>query len=102
MRPWTPNDRAAAADFLDSLEDPTQRGFLALLIASPEERFDTAAVAGRLGLSDHREAARATYAMGEALAARGLSRPWGEGQLGYVMAAETANLFRDVSPAEGA
>lgn len=101
MHPWTPGDHAAATEFRASLDDPTQRAFLDLLAAHPDERFDTATVAERLGLANHREVARAAYAMGRALAERGFSRPWEEAQMGYAMAAETANLFRDVSPATG-
>ena len=101
MHPVTPNDHAAAADVFASLEDSTQRGVLELLIAHPGERFDTAAVADRLGLDDHREVAQATYAIGEALRVRGLARPWTEAQMGYAMPAETAILFQGFSRAKG-
>lgn len=102
MHPWTAADHVAAGDFLASLDDPTQRAFLHLLIAHPEERFDTAAVADRLGLAEHRNVARATYALGRALAERGYSRPWTEAQMGYAMAAEIAALFRAASDGDGA
>ena len=99
VKTWTPSDREAATTFHLALDDATQKGFLDLLISHPDERFDTAAVAGRLGLSDHKAVARATYAMGQALAAKGFSRPWTEAQQGYAMPAETANLFKSVSSA---
>ena len=97
MNAWTPTDRDAATTFLASLDDPTQRALLDLLIGHPDERFDTAAVAKRLGLTDHKAVARATYAMGQALASQGFARPWTEAQQGYAMPAETANLFKSVS-----
>ena len=97
MKTWTPNDREAAATFFAAVDDATQKGFLDLLISRPDERFDTAAVAGHLGLSDHKAVARATYAIGQALAKEGYARPWTEAQQGYAMPAETANLFKSVS-----
>lgn len=99
MRTWTPDDRDAATAFLSSIDDPTQRGFLDLLIGRPDERFDSATVAKQLGLSDHKAVARATYAMGQTLRASGYARPWTEAQQGYAMPAETANLFKSVSSA---
>ena len=99
MRTWTSDDRDAATTFLTSIDDPTQRALLDLLISHPDERFDTAAVAKHLGLGDHKAVARATYAMGQALKASGYTRPWAEAQQGYAMPAETANLFKSVSPA---
>ena len=97
MNSWTRDDRDAATTFLSSIEDATQRGFLDLLTSHPDERFDTAAVAKHLGLTDHKAVARATYAMGQALKATGYARPWTEAQQGYAMPAETANLLKSVS-----
>ena len=99
MNTWTRDDLEAATTFLSSLDDPTQRGFVDLLVSHPDERFDTAAVAKHLGLTDHKAVARATYAMGQALKATGYARPWTEAQQGYAMPAETANLFKSVSSA---
>ncbi len=99
MNTWTRDDLEAATTFLSSLDDPTQRGFVDLLVSHPDERFDTAAVAKHLGLTDHKAVARATYAMGQALKAAGHARPWTEAQQGYAMPAETANLFKSVSSA---
>ncbi len=99
MRHLGPDDRAAADAFYRGIGNPTAKAFLDLLIAHPDERFDTAAIADRLGLADHRDVARATYAMGQALAAAGYARPWTEAQQGYAMAAETANLFKSGSSA---
>jgi len=96
MHPWTPDDQAAATAFLASLDDPTQRAFLDLLITHPDERFDTAKVADRLGLVDHQAVARATFAMGRALADVDLMRPWTEAQMGYAISADIATLFRSV------
>jgi hypothetical protein len=97
VKSWTPEDREAAATFLAAVDDATQKGILDLLIGRPDERFDTAAVAKHLGLSDHKAVARATYAMGQALKATGYARPWTEAQQGYAMPAETANLFKSAS-----
>ena len=99
MNTWTRDDRDAATTFLSSINDPTQRGFLDLLVSHPDERFDTAAVAKHLGLAGHKAIARATYAMGQVLKATGYARPWTEAQQGYAMPAETANLFKSVSSA---
>ena len=99
MKTWTPEDRDAATTFLSALDDVTQRGFVDLLVGHPDERFDTSAVAKHLGLTDHKAVARATYAMGQTLAALGYARPWTEAQQGYAMPAETANLFKSVSSA---
>ena len=84
---------------LDGMCTPAENGLhvLDLLIGRPDERFDTAAVAKHLGLSDHKAVARATYAMGQALKAKGYARPWTEAQQGYAMPAETANLLKSVS-----
>ncbi len=102
MHPLPPTDHAATTAVLAAIQDPTQRAFLDLLIQNPDERFDTAAVAERLGLADHRDVARATYAIGQALATLGFSRPWTEAQMGYAMPAETAILLQAVTPDRGA
>ena len=37
MNTWTRDDRDAATTFLSSINDPTQRGFLDLLVGHPDE-----------------------------------------------------------------
>lgn len=83
-----------AASFYRRVADETARSILDYLIDHPEERFDGAALVRHLGLSEHREVARATYYMGQIAAELGHDRPWTEGQLGYLMPEEQANLLR--------
>jgi hypothetical protein len=88
-----PDDLDLAVTFYRSIADPAARAVLDFLIDHPEERFDGAAIAHQLDLPRHRDVARATYALGEAAAALGRKRPWGEGQLGYLMPAAQAALL---------
>jgi hypothetical protein len=89
-----PDDLELAASLYRTVDDPGARAVLDFLIDHPDERFDEAAIADTLGLSQHRDVARATYAYGEAARALGRARPWQESQLGYLMPAAHASLFR--------
>lgn len=93
MQEFDPDDIETAVAFYRSIEE-RHRVVLDFLIDHPEERMDEATIADRLGLPEHRDVARATYAMGEAAAALGRKRPWGESQHGYLMPSAQAELLR--------
>ena len=94
MREFAATDTDAALAFYRDIDDPTARAVLDLLVDHPEQRFDGAAIARRLGLERHRDVARATFRIGQIAAAHGRRRPWHEAQLGYCMADDQAALFR--------
>ena len=83
-----------AESFYRRVTDETARSILDFLIDHPDERFDGAALVRHLGLSEHRQVARVTYYMGQIATELGHDRPWTEGQLGYLMPAEQADLLR--------
>ncbi len=85
-------DRATA--FYQSIPDQTAKAVLDFLIDHPDDTFDGAAIVKQLGLAQHRDVARATFALGEAAAALGRKRPWTEAQRGYAMPVAQAELFR--------
>ncbi len=87
-------DLDLAIRFYQAVDDPGARAVLDYLIDHPDERFEGAAIADALGLPQHRDVARATFAYGEAARAMGRARPWQEAQLGYLMPADRAALLR--------
>lgn len=101
MPNWDADDGELATAFYRSIVEPGKRSVLDFLIDHPDRRTDGVAIAESLGFTDHRDVARATYAYGEI--ARGLSRPrpWLEGQLGYEMPADRADLFKKAREAAG-
>ena len=88
------NDLDTATAFYRSIPDPTAKAVLDFLIDHPGDTFDGAAIAKHLGLAQHRDVARATFALGKAAAALGRKRPWTEAQRGYAMPVEQADQFR--------
>lgn len=94
MQAFDPDDVETAVTFYAMVTNPRHRAVLDFLIDHPDERFDEATLAERLELPEHRDVARATYAMGEIAARLGRKRPWTEGQLGYLMPAAQAALLR--------
>ena len=94
MEDFGPNDVELATALYRAVEEPGARAVIDFLIDHPDERFEGAAIAAALGLPQHRDVARATYAYGEAARALGRRRPWSEAQLGYLMPAVQAALFR--------
>jgi hypothetical protein len=93
MEPFGPDDAELAVRLYQAEPTLASRAFLDLLIAHPGEQFDSDAVQQRLGLEDHRDVARTTYALGEVAEAMNRKRPWNEGQRGYAMPPEIAALF---------
>jgi len=99
MRDWADDHAGLAATLYAGIEDPTARTILDHLIDHPGERLTGEAIQRALGLPEHRAVARATYALGQTAAAMGRKRPWTEGQLGYLMPAAHAALFRQAREA---
>lgn len=82
---------AALLEIWDGL-DAGQQAFLRDLAAHPGVQRDGATIQAALGFARHRDVALAAYAIGEALRERGVSRPWAEGQRGYTMPADVAEV----------
>lgn len=79
---------------LYGLVDPGQpRQLLDYLIDHPDEQIDSEGLQAALQFPQHKDVALAAYSIGESAAALGLSRPWTEGQKGYLMSSETAALL---------
>jgi hypothetical protein len=95
-------DLEVAAAFYRSIADHVARNVLDYLIDHPDSRHDGAAIVSNLGLARHSDVARATFALGEAAAALGRRRPWREGQMGYTMPADMAELLRQARVTTGA
>lgn len=94
------SDDATLAIQFYGLVDPGQpRQLLEYLIDHPDTRIDSSALQAALQFPRHKDVALAAYSIGETAAALGLKRPWSEGQLGYLMTADTAGLL---SKARGA
>ena len=64
-----------------------------VLIDSPDERFDGAAIMARTGIARHRDVTLAFAAFAAELAERGLARPWSEAQQGWLLSREKAELL---------
>lgn len=99
MRAFEAGDLGEATTFYRGVSDANARALLDFLIDHPEERFDEAGLADRVGFAEHRLVARSTYAMGLALRELGFGRPWTEAQSGYLMPAEAATLLREARTA---
>jgi hypothetical protein len=94
MQAFDANDVATAAKFYRAITDENARRLLDNMIDHPDEQRTAADLQAQLGLAEHRDVARATYQLGLLAAELGRSRPWGEGQMGYRMSQEMANLFQ--------
>lgn len=84
---------ALAPEFYGLVENGQPRQMLDYLIDHPDVRIDSEALQAALQFPQHKDVALAAYSIGESAAALGLQRPWSEGQLGYCMPAETAQLL---------
>ena len=94
MQPFNANDVETAAKFYRSITDENARRLLDNMIDHPDEQRTAADLQAQLGFAEHRDVARATYLLGNLAAELGRSRPWGEGQMGYRMSKEMADLFK--------
>lgn len=83
-----------ATAFYRDVTDPTAMAILDFLIDHPDERVNGRAIVEHLGLARHSDVARSTYLMGQIAADHGAGRPWTEGQLGYLMPGERAEILR--------
>lgn len=84
---------ALATEFYGLVEPGQPRELLDFLIDHPDQRFDSETLQTALQFSRHKDVALAAWSVGESAAALGLARPWTEGQLGYLMTADTATLM---------
>lgn len=83
----------AATEFYALVETGQPRTLLDFLIDHPDERFDSETLQTALHFPQHKDVALAAWSIGESAATIGLARPWTEGQLGYLMTAETAAVL---------
>lgn len=95
----TANDRERTTEFYKSVETGQPRQFLDFLIDHPDERFDSEALQNALRFPQHKDVALAAWSIGESAMVVGLARPWTEGQLGYLMTAETAAVLKQARSA---
>ncbi|HUG16744.1 MAG TPA: hypothetical protein VMM78_17190 [Thermomicrobiales bacterium] len=96
MDTFTASPEAAIA-FYDDLTDPNARAMVDFLRDRAGQRFEAREIMTALGFARHSDVARAAFAVGEAARQHGLTRPWNEAQLGYMMAPETADLLERAS-----
>jgi hypothetical protein len=94
MEEFVASEVDLAATFYGSVDDPNARSLLDFMIDHPDQRFDGATLASRLGWARNRDVGRATFELGKRAAALGRKRPWREAQLGYLMEAAQADLLR--------
>lgn len=88
-------EKPTLATELYGLVDPGQpRQLLDYLIDHPDVQINSEALQTELQFPQHKDVGLAAYSIGESAASLGLSRPWKEGQLGYVMSAEIAALLK--------
>jgi uncharacterized protein DUF6416 len=99
MQSFGPNDLDQATRLYAAVTDANARAVFDWLIDHPDQRTEGPAIAAALGFSDNKLVARGTYAIGLAAAAEDRSRPWHEAQMGYLMPAEQAGLFRQARAA---
>ena len=102
MERTTLQTTAQAHAFYERVNDPTAKAILDCLIDHPDERFEGADLIAQLGLPEHRDVARSTYRMGQVAADLDLHRPWTEGQRGYLMPGEQAELLHQARKQQGA
>lgn len=89
----TPNDLPLATQLYGLVDAGQPRQLLDYLIDHPGVQIDSEALQSALNFPQHKDVALAAYSIGESAAALGLQRPWTEGQRGYLMTAETADLL---------
>jgi hypothetical protein len=94
MDTFTTAGPAELAAFYHDVTDPNARAVLDFLIDHAGQRYTAREIMTALGFAQHRDVARAAYAVGEAAGRHGLARPWNEAQLGYMMSPETTSLLR--------
>jgi alkanesulfonate monooxygenase SsuD/methylene tetrahydromethanopterin reductase-like flavin-dependent oxidoreductase (luciferase family) len=92
-RVLAPEDIGLVVTILAEIGAGTPRRVLDELVAHPDQRFDGAALARRLGLAAHAEVARAIATLGSAFAAHGIARPWNEAQRGYLLPGDMAAIL---------
>ena len=99
MQAFDPNDLDRAIRLYGSVIDVNARAVFDWLIDHPDQRTEGPAIASALGFDDNKSVARGTYAIGLAAAAEDRARPWHEAQMGYLMPADQAELFKQARAA---
>lgn len=82
-----------AQDLYRGIVDGNARAFLDFLIDHPEQQFTSEHMQRNLSFAEHKQVALAAYSIGELAESLGLDRPWTEGQKGYIMSAQNAELL---------
>jgi hypothetical protein len=94
MDTFTTASPGAVAAFHRDLTDPNARAMVDFLREHAGQRFEAREIMAALGFSRHGDVARAAYEVGELARSHGLTRPWNEAQMGYMMPPETADALR--------
>jgi hypothetical protein len=84
---------ATLRSIVTHLGDPAVR-FLSYLSAHPDTNLESAVVIRELQVERHRDLTRTVAAIGERLAAAGISRPWTEAQRGFSLDSRMASIVR--------
>jgi hypothetical protein len=93
MTPFTVDDIDLAASLYAQASAPNDRALLDWFIDHPDVMREGYQLAADLGFAETRLVARSTYNLGLIAASLGRTRPWNEGQMGYLMPAATADIF---------
>lgn len=97
MNTFTTADQHEVAAFNRDVTDANARAMLDFLSEHAGQRFEAREIMTALGFGEHRNVALAAHAAGEIASRHGLTRPWNEAQLGYMMSPETAEALRRAS-----
>jgi len=92
--PSLPGEVATAATLYESIDSSEAQAVFDWLIDHPDERIEGWDLAERLGFDEHKFVGLSMYEIGRAAADLDRTRPWLEGQLGYLMPIDQAALFR--------
>jgi hypothetical protein len=92
--PSLPGEITVAANLYLAIESDTAQQVFDWLIDNPDTRVEGWDLAEKLGFEAHKLVGIAMYEIGEKAEMLGRTRPWLEGQLGYLMPMNQAALFR--------
>jgi len=92
--PSLPGEVTTAANLYLAIESYDAQAVLDWLIDNPDTRIEGYDLAERLEFEAHKQVGLAMFEIGQKAALLDRSRPWVEGQLGYLMPINQAALFR--------
>ena len=92
--PSLPGEITTAASLYQAIESEDALAVFNWLIDNPDTRIEGWDLADRLELDAHKQVGLAMHEIGQKAALLDRSRPWMEGQLGYLMPMDQAALFR--------